>query len=115
MSKVLYGITAVILAALLAVLAYQTQRLGEAKIRAVEAAQLAQQYKGSLESLAAAVEAGAKSEELAKKALEARAKQAQALAAKTKKENDALKEALTRSPDWASEPIPSGVLDALRN
>jgi hypothetical protein len=37
------------------------------------------------------------------------------LAAKTKKENHALQEALAASPDWAGQPVPDRVRNAIRN
>lgn len=115
LTKLLYGITAVILALAIGGAAVQTHRLSKAENRAVEAAKLAEGYRGSLESLERAVAAQTKSEKAAREALVNRAKRAEELAAKTKKENHALQEALTASPDWARDPIPSGVLDALRN
>ena len=115
LTKLLYGITALILALALGGFAVQTHRLSKAQNRAVEATQLAGEYKGSLASLEAAVEARAKSDQAARIALQERAKKAELLAAKTKKENHALQEALAASPDWASEPIPAGVLDSIRN
>lgn len=114
-TKLLYGITALILALALGGFAVQTARLSKAENRAVEAAKLAEGYRGSLESLERAVAAQAKSEKAAREALEARAKRAEALAAKTKKENHALQEALAASPDWTREPIPGRVRNAIRN
>lgn len=115
LTKLLYGITALILAAALSAAGVQTYRLGKATNRAVEATQLAGEYQRSLESLERAVAAKAKSDKAARESLEARAKVAEQLAAKTKKENHALQEALAASPDWTREPIPAGVLDAIRN
>lgn len=115
----LYKITALVLAVLVAIgaggFAVQTQRLGKAENRAVEATKLAWEYQRSLESLERAVAAQAKSDKAARESLENRAKRAEALAAKTKKENHALQEALAASPDWTREPIPAGVLDAIRD
>ena len=115
----LYKITALVLAVLVAIgvggFAVQTQRLGKAENRAVEATNLAGEYQRSLESLERAVAAQAKSEKAARESLEKRAKVAEQLAAKTKKENHALQEALAASPDWTREPIPVGVRDAIRN
>ena len=115
----LYKITALVLAILVAIgvggFAVQTQRLGKAENRAVEATKLAGEYQRSLESLERAVAAQAKSDKAARESLENRAKRAEALAAKTKKENHALQEALAASPDWTREPIPAGVLDAIRD
>lgn len=115
----LYKITVLVLAALVAIgaggFAVQTQRLGKAENRAVEATKLAGEYQRSLESLERAVAAQAKSDKAARESLENRAKRAEALAAKTKKENHALQEALAASPDWTREPIPAGVLDAIRD
>ena len=115
----LYKITALVLAVLVAIgvggFAVQTQRLGKAENRAVEATKLAGEYQRSLESLERAVAAQAKSDKAARESLENRAKRAEALAAKTKKENHALQEALAASPDWTREPIPDRVLDAIRD
>ena len=115
LTKLLYGITAVILALALGGFAVQTHRLSKAENRAVEATKLAGEYQRSLESLERAVAAQAKSEKAARESLENRAKKAEQLAAKTKKENHALQEALAGSPDWASQPVPAGVLDSIRN
>lgn len=115
MYKILYGVTALALAAALAGFGMQTARLSKAQNRAVEAAKLAGEYQRSLESLERAVAAQAKSDKAARESLENRAKVAEQLAAKTKKENHALQEALAGSPDWTREPIPDGVLDAIRN
>ena len=115
LTKLLYGITVVILALALGGFAVQTHRLSKAENRAVEATNLAGEYQRSLESLERAVAAQAKSDKAARESLENRAKMAEALAAKTKKENHALQEALAASPDWAREPIPGSVLDAIRN
>lgn len=113
LTKLLYGITALILALALSAVGVQTHRLGKAENRAVEATQLAGEYQRSLESLERAVAAQAKSDKAAKEALANRAKRAEALAAKTKKENHDLKEALAASPDWAGQPIPDGVLNSI--
>lgn len=115
MTRLLYGITAVILALALGGFAVQTHRLSKAENRAVEATKLAEEYQRSLESLERAVAAQAKSDKATRESLEARAKKAEALAAKTKKENHALQEALAGSPDWASQPIPDRVRNAIRN
>lgn len=115
LTKLLYGITALILALALGGVAVQTHRLSKAENRAVEATKLAGEYQRSLESLERAVAAQAQSDKLARESLEARAKKAEALAAKTKKENHDLQEALAGSPDWTREPIPDGVRDAIRN
>ena len=115
MTRLLYGITALILALALGGFAVQTHRLSKAENRAVEATKLAGEYQRSLESLERAVAAQAKSEKAARESLENRAKVAEQLAAKTKKENHALQEALAASPDWTREPIPAGVLDAIRD
>lgn len=115
LTKLLYGITAVILALAIGGAAVQTHRLSKAENRAVEAAKLADGYRGSLESLERAVVAQTKSEKAARESLANRAKRAEELAAKTKKENHALQEALNASPDWTREPIPAGVLDAIRD
>ena len=115
MTKLLYGITALLLAALLLAFGVQTERLRKAENRAVEATKLAGEYQRSLEGLERAVAAQAKSDKAARESMENRAKMAEALAAKTKKENHALQEALAASPDWAREPIPNGVLDAIRD
>lgn len=113
LTKLLYVITALILALALGGFAVQTHRLGKAENRAVEATNLAGEYQRSLESLERAVVAKEKSDKAARESLEKRAKVAEQLAAKTKKENHALQEALAGSPDWTREPIPAGVLDAL--
>lgn len=115
LTKLLYRITAILLAILLPAFAWQTDRLRKAENRAVEAGKLAGEYQRSLESLERAVAAQAKSDKAARESLENRAKRAEALAAKTKKENHALQEALAASPDWTREPIPAGVLDAIRD
>lgn len=115
LTKLLYGITALILAIAVGGFAWQTERLRKAENRAVEAVKLAGEYQRSLEGLERAVAAQAKSDKAARESLENRAKRAEALAAKTQKENHALQEALVASPDWASEPIPGSVLDAIRN
>ena len=115
LTKLLYGITALILALALGGFAVQTARLSKAENRAVEATKLAGEYQRSLESLERAVAARAKSDKAARESLEKRTKVAEQLAAKTKKENHDLKEALAASPDWAGQPIPDGVLDAIRN
>lgn len=115
LTKLLYGITALILALALGGFAVQTHRLSKAENRAVEATQLSGEYQRSLESLERAVAAQEKSDQAARESLENRAKRAEELAAKTKKENHALQEALNASPDWAREPVPAGVLDAIRD
>ena len=115
LTKILYGITALILALAIGGAAVQTTRLRKAENRAVEATNLAGEYQRSLESLERAVAAQAKSEKTARESLEKRAKVAEQLAAKTKKENHALQEALAASPDWTREPIPDRVRDAIRN
>ena len=115
MTRLLYGITALILALALGGFAVQTARLSKAENRAVEATKTAGEYQRSLESLERAVAAQAKSDKAARESLEKRAKRAEALAAKTKKENHALQEAIKANPDWARQPIPGGVLDAIRN
>ena len=115
MTKLLYGITALILAVALGGFAVQTHRLSKAENRAVEATKLAGEYQRSLESLERAVAARAKSDKAARESLENRAKKAEVLAAKAKKENHDLKEALADSPDWAGQPIPAGVLDAINH
>ena len=115
MTRLLYGITALILALALGGFAVQTHRLSKAENRAVEATKLAGEYQRSLESLERAVAAQAKSDKAARESLENLAKKAEALAAKTKKENHALQEALAASPDWASQPVPDRVRNAIRN
>ena len=115
MTRLLYGITALILALALGGFAVQTHRLSKAENRAVEATKLAGEYQRSMESLERAVAAQAKSDKAARESLENRAKRAEALAAKTKKENHALQEALAASPDWASQPVPDSVRNAIRN
>ena len=115
LTKLLYGITALILALALGTSAVQTYRLSKAENRAVEATNLAGEYQRSLESLERAVAAQEKSDKAARESLEKRAKVAEQLAAKTKKENHALQEALTASPDWARDPIPDSVRNAISN
>ena len=115
LTKLLYGITAVILALAIGGVAVQTHRLSKAENRAVEAAKLAEVYQGSLESLERAVAAQAKSDKAARESLENRAKKAEQLASKAQKENHALKEALEANRDWATEPIPAGVFNSIRN
>ena len=115
LTKLLYGITALILALALGGFAAQTHRLGKAENRAVGATKLAGEYQRSLESLERAVAARAKSEKADRESLEKRAKVAEQLAAKTKKENHALQEALAGSPDWTREPIPDSVRNAIRD
>ena len=115
LTKLLYGITALILALAVGGFAVQTARLGKAENRAVEATKLAGEYQRSLESLERAVAARAKSEKAARESLEKRAKVAEQLAAKTKKENHALQEALEANRDWAGQPIPGGVFDAIHH
>ena len=115
LTKLLYGITALLLAALLTGLAWQTERLRKAENRAVEATEMAGEYRRSLEGLERAVAAQAKSDQAARESLENRAKRAEQLASKAQKENHALREALEASRDWATEPIPGSVLDSIRN
>ena len=115
LTKLLYGITAVILALALGGFAVQTHRLSKAENRAVEATNLAGEYQRSLESLERAVAAQAKSDQAARESLENRAKRAEELAAKTKKENHDLQEALAASPDWAGQPVPDRVRNAIRD
>ena len=115
MTKLLCGITALILALALGGFAVQTHRLGKAENRAVEATKLAGEYQRSMESLERAVAAQAKSDKAARESLENRAKKAEQLASKAQKENHALKEAFEANRDWATEPIPAGVLNSIRN
>ena len=115
LTKLLYGITALILAIALGGFAVQTHRLSKAENRAVEATKLAGEYQRSLESLERAVAAQAKSDKAARESLENRAKKAEQLASAAHKENHALKEALKANPDWARQPIPGRVLNSIRN
>ena len=115
LTKLLYGITAIILALALGGFAAQTHRLSKAENRAVEATKLAGEYQRSMESLERAVAAQAKSDKAARESLEKRAKVAEQLAAKTKKENYALQEALEANRDWAVEPIPDSVRNAINH
>ena len=115
LTKLLYGITALILALALGGFAAQTHRLSKAENRAVEATKLAGEYQRSLESLERAVAAQAKSAKQAQETLEARAKRAEQQAAKAEKENHALQEALAASPDWAGQPIPAGVRNSINH
>ncbi len=115
LTKLLYGITALILALALGGFAVQTARLSKAENRAVEATNLAGEYQRSLESLERAVAAQAKSDKAARESLENRAKKAEQLAAKAQKENHDLKQALEANRDWAIEPIPGSVRNAIGN
>ena len=115
LTKLLYGITAVILALAIGGAAVQTHRLSKAENRAVEAAKLAEGYRGSLESLERVVAAQAKSNKAVQESLGNRAKKAKQLNSKAQKENHALKEALKANRGWAVEPIPAGVLNSIRN
>ena len=115
LTKILYGITALILALAIGGAAVQTARLSKAENRAVEATKLAEAYQGSLESLERAVAAQAKSDRAARESLENRAKKAEQLASKVQKENHDLKQALEANRDWAIEPIPAGVRESIRN
>ena len=115
LTKLLYGITALTLALALGGFAAQTHRLSKAENRAVEATKLAGEYQRSLESLERAVAAQAKSDKAARESLEKRAKVAEQLAAKTKKENHDLKEALAANPDWAGQPIPDRVRESINH
>lgn len=115
LNKILYGITAVILVLALGGAAVQTARLSKAENRAVAATKKAEEAQGSLESLERAVAAQNKSVKAAQESLENRAKKAEQLASAAQKENHALKEALKASPDWARDPIPPGVLNAIRD
>ena len=113
LTKLLYGITAVILALAIGGAAVQTHRLSKAENRAVEATKKAEEAQGSLESLERAVAAQAKSDKAARESLENRAKRAEQLASNTQKEKHALKEALEANRDWATEPIPAGVRESI--
>jgi biopolymer transport protein ExbB/TolQ len=115
LAKLLYGITALILALALGGFAVQTARLSKAENRAVEATKLAGEYQRSLEGLERAVAAQAKSDKAARELLDKRAKVAEAQAAKAKKERKELEDALKANADWASQPIPPGVLDSISN
>ena len=114
LTKLLYGITALILALALGGFAVQTARLSKAENRAVEATNLAGEYQRSMESLERAVAAQAKSDKAARESLENRAKKAEQLASKAQKENHDLKQALEANRDWAVEPIPAAVKEAIR-
>lgn len=115
LTKLLYGITALIMALALGGFVVLAHSLSKAENRAVEVAKLAVEYQRSLESLERAVAAQAKSDKAARESLENRAKKAEQLAAKTKKENHALQEALAGSPDWAGQPIPDGVRNSINH
>lgn len=80
---------------------------------AQEARNQAALYKGSLESLQAAVEARTKSDNLARAVLKKRAEVAEARAAQARKESRDLQQALDASRDWASSPIPDSVRESL--
>lgn len=71
-------------------------------------------YQGRLQASEAAVEALAQSAKKTEIALVARAKKAEARAAKHKKEANALQKALDANRDWSDQPVPTGVRDALR-
>ena len=86
LTKLLYGITALILALALGGFAVQTHRLSKAENQAVEATNLAGEYQRSMESLERAVAAQAKSDKAARESLEKRAKVAEQLACTADKE-----------------------------
>lgn len=81
--------------------------------RAVAAQTRAEQYQRSWEDEKAAREALVASAKRSEIALVARAKKAEALAVKHKKDNRVLQEALNANRDWADQPVPPGVRDAL--
>lgn len=83
--------------------------------RAVAAQTQADQYQRSYEDEKRAREALVESAKRAEAALVARAKKAEAKAITYKKDNRALQEALDANRGWADEPVPAGVLDALRS
>ena len=115
LTRLLYGITALILALALGTSAVQTYRLSKAENRAVEATKKAEEYLGSLESLQAVLAARTKSDKLAQDALADRAKRAEEQAVKAKKEANDLRKALDASPGWADSPIPDGVRSVLQD
>lgn len=88
-------------------------RLSKANSRAVEAANLAQEYKGSLDRNEATLAALRKSAAARQKTLESRARVAEAQAASTKKDNDALRKALDDHREWSDTPLPDSVRDSL--
>ena len=113
MRKIIDIASAILALALAAALVWQSWRLTEARNRAQEAISQAQEYRGSLASLQAAVEAQKKADQVARDLLAKRAEQAEARAAKAKKELKELENAIKANEDWASEPVPEDVLRAL--
>lgn len=106
-------ILAILLALALAVAGWLFTSRSGALRSAQEARNQAALYKGSLESLQAAVEARTKSDNLARAALKKRAEVAEAQAAQARKESRDLQQALDASRDWASSPIPDSVRESL--
>lgn len=115
LTKLLYGIAALVLAIALAVVGVQTYRLSGATRTAQAALKRAETAEGSLASLQAVLAARTKSDKLAQDALADRARRAEEQAVKAKKEANDLRKALDASPGWADSPIPDGVRSALQD
>ena len=113
LTKLLYGITALILALALGGFAVQTARLSKAENRAVEATKMAQEYEGSLRSLEALRKAEKLAADSTAAVLKKRAAQAEKDAATAKKESESLRESIKANPDWANAPLPAGVRQSL--
>ena len=113
LTRLLYGITALILALALGGFAVQTQRLSKAENRAVEATERAGEYQRSLRSLEALHEAQNKEALRTAGVLKNRALAAEKAAKAAKQESEALREALKANPDWANAPLPAGVRQSL--
>lgn len=103
-----------LLAFLLAALALAGAWGWQGQNAAKEARAEASLYQGRLQASEAAVEALVQSAKKNEIVLVARAKKAEARATTLKKDNRALQEALDANRDWADQPVPSGVFDALR-
>lgn len=115
MTRILLYIAGGLLVLALLALGWQTHSLGKAQNRAVAAETRAEEYKGSLESLQAAHGALLKSAQAEREALAKRARVAEDHKLKAKKESRDVQEALDTNRDWASQPLPDGVRDALAN
>lgn len=114
LTKLLYGITALLIAGLLSALAWTSVSLGKAENRAVEATNLAGEYERSLGTAEAAVALLQKEKQTQAKVLGDRAKVAEQQAAKARKERDVLQQALRSNPQWADAPIPDDVVRVLQ-
>lgn len=113
LTRLLYGITALLLAALLTGLAWQTERLRKAENRAVVATEKAGEYQRSLESSEALLAQLRKTQQTERRVLEDRAKAQAAALAKARKEANDLKQAIEANRDWADQPIPPDVARVL--